>query len=64
MRQICTERFKKFICAMSVMLLMLGMCFRVMEADSFLSYICVTRNAATLGSKFYRKAKYGISLYD
>ena len=48
MGQICTERFKKFICAMSVMLLMLGMCFRVMEADSFLSYICVTRNAATL----------------
>lgn len=51
MRQICTERFKKFICAMSVMLLMLGMCFRVMEADSFLSYICVTRNAAiTIGN--------------
>lgn len=48
MRQICAGRLRKYICVMSVMLLMFGMCFRVMETDSFLSHICETRNAATL----------------
>lgn len=48
MKQIYAGRLRKFICVFSVMVLMLGMCFRDMETDSFFAYIQGEQNSATL----------------
>ncbi|MBE5853045.1 MAG: hypothetical protein E7299_08915 [Lachnospiraceae bacterium] len=48
MKKIYAERLKKFISIFSVMILVLGMCFHVMETDSSFACIQSVHNAATL----------------